>query len=1047
MSPTLASPGWNPGALFIQRPVATSLLALALILAGLLAFFKLPVAPLPQVDFPTIAVSARLPGASPETMAATVATPLERSLGAIAGVTEITSTSTQGSTRITLQFELERNIDSAARSVQAAINAARPQLPSGMPDNPSYRKVNPAEAPMMIFALTSKTLSRGQIYDAASTLLAQRMAQIEGVGEVHVGGSSLPAVRVELIPELLERHGISVDRVRAVIEASNSLQAKGAVQQQGHFWQIAANDQSVQAADYAPLLLAWRNNAAVRLQDVARVENGEQDVRNAGLANGQAAVTLFVNREPGANIIATVARVKALLPQLTRLMPTDVEVQLVMERTSTIRASLEAVERSLLLACLLVVMSVLLFLQNWRAALITGVAVPVSLITTFAMMYLFGYSLNNLSLMALTIATGFVVDDAVVVLENISRHREAGRSPLAAALQGVREVGFTVLAISVSLTAVFIPILFMGGIIGRLFREFAITLSTAIAVSLLVSLSLTPMLCAHGLGPLASAEAARPGAWQRFGQRLRRLQEMLLHAYTRSLAWVLQRRGLAALFLLLTIAANIGLYIHIPKGFFPQQDVGRLMGSLQADQSISFTAMRSKMEYFAAEIAKDPAVASVIAFTGGGQQNGARLFIGLKPRDERDASASDIISRLRKRLGHEPGARLMLMAQQDIRMGGRAANAQYQYTLQSDDLASLRLWAPRVTAELAKLNELRDVDSDQEDRGAQLDIIVDREAAARLGITQRQIDVTLAQLFGQQPVSTVYHPLNQYRVIMEAAPEYWRDPQVLDQLRLSVTQDDGSSKLVPLAAFARFGASTMSLSVNHQGQFAALTSAFNLAPGVSLAQATLAIDQAMARLQLPRQIQARFQGTARAFQDSMDSQPWLILAAIVAVYIVLGMLYESLLHPLTILSTLPSAGVGALLALLAFDTEFTFIALIGVILLVGIVMKNAILMIDFALAAERQQGLDSVQAIQEACRLRFRPIMMTTLAALLGALPLALSSGEGAELRQPLGLAIVGGLLLSQLLTLYTTPVVYVWITRLQQRLTQVGRDRQAFQT
>jgi multidrug efflux pump len=1005
---------------FIDRPVATTLLTIGVALAGVLGFRLLPVSPLPQVDFPTIVVSANLPGASPETMAATVATPLERALGRIAGVTEMTSQSSLGSTRVVLQFDLDRDINGAARDVQAAINAARSLLPSGLPSNPTYRKVNPADAPIMILALTSATMTQGQMYDAASTIIAQKLSQVEGVGEVRVGGSALPAVRVELNPQTLYKYGIGLEDVRLALAATNANRPKGSLEDGDRHWQIQANDQATSATEYLPLVIAYRNGAAVRLSDVADVVDSVQDLRNAGSANGKRSVLVIINRQPNANIIETVDRVVALLPSLRASIPAAINVDLMMERTTTIRASLHDVERTLLIAITLVILVVFVFLRNGRATLIPATAVPVSLIATFGVMYLAGYSLDNLSLMALIIATGFVVDDAIVVLENVSRHLEAGMAPRDAALIGAREVGFTVLSMSLSLIAVFIPILLMGGIIGRYFREFAVVLSAAILVSLVLSLTTTPMMCAR---LLRADRGVRHGRLYRASERA---FESVRGGYARSLAWVLDHGVLTMLVLLATVCLNVWLYAYIPKGFFPTQDTGRLIGFIQADQSISFQAMEKKLADFIAIVRADPAVENVVGFTGGQQRNTGSMFVGLKPLSERKASVEQVIARLRGKLAQEPGANLFLNPVQDIRVGGRASNATYQYTLQADDLALLRAWEPRIREALSHLPELVDVNTDAQDKGLQTSIVIDRDTATRLGVTPRQIDATLNDAFGQRQVSTIYAPLNQYHVVMEAAPQYWQSPQTLDNVY--VTGRGGAQ--VPLSMIAHFAPTNTPLGVNHQSQFVASTISFNLPPRVSLSQATRAIDAEMLRIGVPDAIRGGFQGTARAFQASLSSQPWLILAALIAVYIVLGVLYESYVHPITILSTLPSAGVGALLALLAFREQFTIIALIGVILLIGIVKKNAIMMIDFALATERSSGIAPREAIFEACLLRFRPIMMTTMAALFAALPLALGVGEGAEMRRPLGIAIVGGLILSQLLTLYTTPVAYLYLDR-----------------
>jgi multidrug efflux pump len=1082
---------------FIRRPVATTLLTLGIALAGGVAFFLLPVAPLPQVDFPTISVQATLPGASPEVMASSVATPLERHLGQIADVTEMTSSSSVGSTRITLQFGLDRDIDGAARDVQAAINAARADLPTSLRSNPTYRKVNPADAPILILALTSDTLTQGQLYDSATTVLEQKLSQIQGIGQVTVGGSSLPAVRAELNPHALFKYGIGLDDVRAALGAANAHSPKGAIEDQDRRFQIYANDQARIADQYRSLIIAYRNGAGVRLSDVAQVVDSVENLRNAGLANGKPSVLVILYAQPGANIIATIDRVRAALPQLAASVGKDIVMTVANDRSVTIRASLGDVERTLLISIGLVILVVFAFLRSFRATLIPAIAVPVSLIGTFGVMYLLGYSLDNLSLMALTVATGFVVDDAIVVLENITRHVEAGMPRFKAALLGAREVGFTVLSMSLSLVAVFLPILLMGGIVGRLFREFALTLSVAIMVSLVISLTTTPMMCAR----LIRKKPERKPGW--FARRLEGGFDSVLHGYERSLGWALAHGRIIMLILAATLALNVFLYVIVPKGFFPQQDTGRLSGSVQADQSISFQAMRGKMTQYVAILMKDPDVDSVVGFTGGGQTNSGFLFVSLKALGVRKLSADQVIARLRGKLASVAGASLFLQAVQDIRVGGRQGSAQYQYTLQSDNLADLYEWAPKLTDALNHAPELTDVNSDQQQGGLETDLVIDRSTAQRLGITTSQIDNTLYDAFGQRQVSTIYNPLNQYHVVMEVAPEFWQNPDTLKDIFVStaggavtgvqgsnavagtvslapssagsgatgsgggaggsslsssaaaVASDaarnqannsltavgkggsstgaavsTGAETMVPLAAFTQYGPGNTPLSVNHQGMFAASTISFNLAPGKSLSDAVAAIAKASDSIDLPASIHGSFQGTAQAFQASLASEPFLILAALAAVYIVLGVLYESYVHPITILSTLPSAGVGALLALLLFNLEFSIIALIGVVLLIGIVKKNAIMMIDFALDAERQKGLDSREAIYQACLMRFRPIMMTTMAALLGAMPLALGTGVGSELRRPLGVAIIGGLIVSQMLTLYTTPVIYLYLDR-----------------
>ncbi|GLW38567.1 multidrug efflux RND transporter permease subunit MdtC [Pectobacterium actinidiae] len=1008
-------------ALFIHRPVATLLLTLAIALCGVLGFRLLPVSPLPQVDFPVISVSASLPGASPETMASAVATPLERALGRIAGVSEMTSTSSLGSTRVILVFNLDRDINGAARDVQAAINAAQNLLPSGMSSRPTYRKVNPSDAPVMILTLTSETYSQGQLYDFASTQLSQKISQMEGVGDVSIGGSSLPAVRVALNPVALFNQGISLDEVRQAIAQANVRQPLGNVENSQKSWQIQTNDALKTADAYAPLIIHYNNGAAVRLSDVATVEDSVQNARNAGMANAKPAILVMIRRAPDANIITTVDNIRAAMPELRASLPAEIQLDVAQDRSPTIRASLAEVEQSLVIAVALVILVVFLFLRSARATAIPALAVPVSLIGTFAAMYLCGFSLNNLSLMALTIATGFVVDDAIVVLENISRHIEAGMKPLQASLQGVREVGFTVLSMSLSLVAVFIPLLLMDGLPGRLFREFAVTLSVAIMISLLISLTLTPMLCARLLRAVPKRSQPRTRGFNRV---LLAMQQ----GYGRSLKWVLNHARWVLLLLLGTIALNVWLYISIPKTFFPEQDTGRLMGFIQADQSISFQAMTVKLQNFMTIVSSDPAVDNVNGFTGGSRTNSGSMFISLKPLSERDVSAQQVISRLRVKLAKEPGANLFLMPVQDIRIGGRESSAGYQYTLLSDDLSELRAWEPKIRAAFSKLPELADVNSDQQDKGAEMALTYDRDAMAQLGISVSAANALLNNAFGQRQISTIYQPLNQYKVVMEVDDAYTQDVSSLD--KMFVINNEG--KPIPLSYFASWKPINAPLSVNHQGLSAASTISFNLPEGTDLSSATAAIERTMTSLGVPSAVRGQFSGTAQAFQQSQSSQLLLILAAIITVYIVLGVLYESYVHPLTILSTLPSAGVGALLALEWFGAPFSLVALIGIMLLIGIVKKNAIMMVDFALVAQRSGGLSAQDAIFQACLLRFRPIMMTTLAALFGALPLVLTSGDGAELRQPLGITIVGGLVMSQILTLYTTPVVYLFFDKLR---------------
>ena len=1011
----------NISAVFIERPVATTLLTVAIALAGAVAFRILPVSPLPQVDFPTISVEAELPGASPETMASSVAAPLERQFTRIASVTEMTSSSSLGSTGITLQFDLNRNINAAARDVQAAINAARGYLPANLPNNPTYRKVNPSDSPIMLLALTSPILSKAHMYDAASSIMAQKLSQVSGVGQVDVWGSSLPSVRVELNPTILNKYGIGLEQVRSVLAAANSNTPKGHFSNGHRSWDVDANDQIFKASDYRPLIVAYQDGRAVRVSDVADVLDSVEDVRNAGYANGLPSVLVAIFRQPSANIIDTVDRIRDELPRLQASIPQSINLMVTMDQTVTIRASVHDVERSLLVSVVLVVLVVFVFLRSPRTTLIPAVAVSVSLIGTFGVMYLLHYSIDNLSLMALTISTGFVVDDAIVVIENIMRYLEQGIHPFWAALKGAKEISFTVLSMSVSLIAVFIPLLLMGGIVGRLFREFAVTLSVAITVSLMVSLTTTPMMCAHLL------KEHREHGW------LYRVTERAFQAgidlYGVTLAAALRAAPLTLAVLLATVGLNVYLFTHVSKGFFPMQDNGRLMGAIQGDQDTSFQAMNNILRRMIAIVDADPAVATVNGFTGSGMANTARMFVNLKPLLERGVTVDQVIARLRPQLERIPGASLYLQASQDLRVGGRMSNAMYQFTMRGDNLADLANYAPRMLQELRNIPVIADVSSDQQDRGLQSMVRYDRSTAARFGISSQLIDNTLYDVFGQRQVSTIYSALNQYHVVMEAAPEFLQSPQFLSQVYVRTP----GGREVPLSALATFGPTTAPLAVNHQGLGPAVTVSFNLQPGVALGDAVQAILHSAARIGLPRTIQTGFAGTAQAYQQSLGNQPVLILTALAAVYIVLGILYESIVHPITIISTLPSAGVGALLALKLTHTDLSVIAMIGIILLIGIVKKNAIMMIDFALLAERVEGKNSRDSIFEACILRFRPILMTTMAAMLGALPLALGTGTGSELRRPLGITIIGGLLVSQLLTLYTTPVVYLYFDRLQR--------------
>jgi multidrug efflux pump len=1066
---------------FIRRPIATTLIAIAIALAGMLAFKLLPVAPLPEVDFPTISVTATLPGADPSTVASSVATPLERQFGQISGITQMTSVSSLGATRITMQFDLNRNIDGAARDVQAAINAARTNLPSNLDGNPTYRKVNPADAPILIIALTSDSATRGQLYDAASTVLQQKLLQTPGVGDVTVGGGALPAVRIELNPNRVSHYGVSLEQIRTTIADANADLPKGSVSANGQSYNVGANDMLYNTGDYGPLVVKQNNGDVVRISDLGYVRQDVENLENYGLSDGKPAVLLVVFKEPGANVIDTVNNIKAALPFLESSILPTIKLGILMDRTTTIRASLIDVEITLLLSVLLVTAVTFAFFKDWRTTLVPAVVVPLSLLATFAVMYFLGYSLNNLSLMALTISTGFVVDDAIVVVENITRHLELGESPIEAALAGAQEVGFTVLSISISLVAVFIPLLLMGGIVGRLFREFSVSLSVAIVMSMLISLTVTPMLASVAFKG-RQIEKRPHGLSDHPDSRFHRF-------YERSLGWVLRHPLLMGIVTILVVGLNVLLYIVIPKGFFPQQDTGRLNGMVLASQSISYHAMQQKFQKINQLVLKNPNVDTVGGFIGGTNAiNNARLFVSLKPLGVRHATADQVIGQIRRTLGNIPGVRLYLQSAQDITVGGRQSGAQYQYTLTADNQTDLDKWVPPIVAALHKLPILTDINTDQQDNSMQASVNVNRDTAARMGVNFDSIDQGLYDAFGQRQVSTIYKAANQYHVVMELAPEYWTDPASLQAIYIpagapsatgsgagtgsgtspavaasaspasaaglgasavaaaaaatpSTAALTSGQPLVPLSAMAQYSIQRTAISINHQGTFPAVTVSFNLRPGASIGQATQQVDAAVAQLRMPASIVGAFAGTAQVFKQSVASEPLLVLAAILSVYIVLGILYENLTHPLTILSTLPSAGVGALIALLLTGTQLSIIALVGVILLIGIVKKNAIMMIDFAITEERQNNLSPEQAIVRACLVRFRPIMMTTVAAMLGAVPLVLGSGYGSEFRKPLGIAIIGGLLFSQMLTLYTTPVIYLWLDRADQRLRQRRKE------